>query len=120
MTSADFRLDLHGYDSERAKAAILALVDSAQATGTMRIEIVHGRGKGVLAQLVRDVLRQSPKVSDIGALEQGAGIWARLRKLSEMPPSARPKASAGDARPNPAQVARDLLKQSKRLDLPGS
>ncbi len=120
MTSANARIDLHGYDSNRAKIAILALIDTAQATGTMRIEIVHGRGTGVLAQLVRDVLRQSPKVSDIGALEQGAGIWARLRKLSEMPASPRPQAAGSDAGPTRAQLARDLLKQSKRLDVPGS
>lgn len=120
MSSANSRLDLQGYDSDRAKAAILSLVDSAHATGVNRVEIVHGRGNVGLAQLVRDVLRQSPKVSDIGALEQGIGIWARLRKLSELPPSARPQSSGGEAKPSPAQVARDLLKQSKRLDLPGS
>jgi hypothetical protein len=121
MTSANARIDLHGYDSERAKSSILALIDSAQASGTLRVEIVHGRGKGVLAQVVRDVLRESPKVSDIGVMEQGAGMWARLRKISEMPPVARPQTNGvADAGPSRAQLARDLLKQSKRLDLPGS
>ena len=77
------RIDLHGLDQQRAEAAIRQLIDDAQACGDRRVEIVHGRGEGILAKLVRDVLKAHPKVSDIGALDGSAGVWARIKKLSE-------------------------------------
>lgn len=115
MSEANARIDLHGLDAERAKAAVLELLERAQAFGTMRVEIIHGRGKGVLAALVRQTLKESPKVTDIGALDSaaGCGVWARLRKISEMP---KPKEGQGSQ--TAPRLARDLLRQSQRLDLP--
>ncbi len=118
MSDFQARIDLHGMDSERATAEILRLIERAQATGTMRIEIVHGRGKGILANLVREVLKANPRISDIGALDNnaGGGVWARVKKISDMPRPAAPVQGSNTR----AQLARDLLKQAKRLDLPGS
>ena len=107
------RIDLHGLDRERAEAMIRSLIDDAQAVGDRRVEIVHGSGEGVLAKLVRDVLKTHPKVLDIGALDGTAGVWARLKTLGEMPAdrSANPTNSA-------AKLARDLLRASKNLEPP--
>ena len=116
MTSPNARIDLHGLDSQRATAAILRLIDTAQAQGNLRIEIVHGRGAGILAKLARDLLKGHPKVTDIGALDAnaGCGVWARIRKVSAMPAERLPLASGTQSATN----ARDLLKEAKSLDLP--
>jgi hypothetical protein len=115
MSDDHARIDLHGLDAERAKAAVLALLERAQAVGTLRVEIIHGRGKGVLAAMVRQTLKESPKVTDIGALDSaaGCGVWARLRKVSEMA-----KPAPGSASASAPRLARELLKQSLRLDPP--
>lgn len=106
------RIDLHGLDRERAEAMIRQLIDDAQAVGDRRVEIVHGRGEGILARLVRDVLKSHPKVLDIGAIDGSAGVWARIKKLSDMPVDR--SAPTGSA----AKTARDLLRASKNLEPP--
>ena len=118
MTSPHARIDLHGLDAERATNAILRLIDTAQALGTLRIEIVHGRGAGILAKLARDVLKSHPKVTDLGALDNnaGCGVWARLRKVSAMPAERGPLSGSAQL----AKTARDLLKEAKGLELPPS
>lgn len=107
------RIDLHGLDQQRAEDAIRRLVDDAQAAGDRRVEIIHGRGEGVLAKLARDVLRNHPKVSDLGALDGSAGVWARIKKLSEMPQDRSALASG-----NAAKLARDLLRAAQKLEPP--
>lgn len=115
------RIDLHGLDSERAEEEIRRLVDFAQAQGTLRIEVIHGRGAGILAKLARDVLKSHPKVTDLGPLDSnaGCGVWARLRKISAMPVERGPQAQGpGVAGTAAAKRARDLLAEAKTIDLP--
>ncbi|MBM3960625.1 MAG: Smr/MutS family protein [Planctomycetes bacterium] len=111
------RIDLHGLDCECAEALIRRLVDDAQRAGDRKVEVVHGRGEGILAKLARDVLKANPKVSDLGVLDasQGCGVWARIRKASEMPIDRAAIATNGAAK-----TARDLLKQAKGLLPPKS
>lgn len=107
------RIDLHGLDRDRAEAAIRRLIDDAQACGDRRVEIIHGRGQGILAAFVRDLLKAHPKVSDLGPLDGSAGVWARIKSFGEMPVD-RSALATGNA----AKAARDLLRAAKNLEPP--
>jgi DNA mismatch repair protein MutS2 len=50
------RIDLHGYTTEQARAAVLAFVNDALLDGVEEIAIVHGIGTGRVRQAVLDEL----------------------------------------------------------------
>jgi DNA mismatch repair protein MutS2 len=69
MTSrmADFSptLDLRGERAEDALHKIMAFVDDAVMLGMPEIKFLHGRGNGVLRQVVRDYLRSQRAVASV-------------------------------------------------------
>ncbi|NLA93283.1 MAG: Smr/MutS family protein [Spirochaetales bacterium] len=89
MRSQD-KLDLHGYTSEEARRAIKQFLEDSVAQRLQKVMIVHGRGlhsidgKGVIRDVVRDVLDNSPLVRDYGnprPVEGGSGaVWVILQR----------------------------------------
>lgn len=70
MTSrmADFSptLDLRGERAEDALTKTMSFVDDAVMLGMPEIKFLHGRGNGVLRQVVRDYLRSQRAVASVG------------------------------------------------------
>ncbi len=72
---ADFgsTLDIRGEYAENALTKLMNFTDEAIMLGIPEIKIIHGRGNGVLRQVVRDYLHSVPEVASLGneASERG-------------------------------------------------
>ncbi|QJX48910.1 endonuclease MutS2 [Hymenobacter taeanensis] len=65
MSSFSPTLDLRGERAEDALNKIMAYVDDAVMLGVPEIKILHGRGNGVLRQVVRDYLHRIRAVASV-------------------------------------------------------
>jgi len=57
-----FRLDIRGKKPEEAEYEIVRFIDDSYAAGLNQIEIVHGKGTGVLKKFVRELLDKNNAV----------------------------------------------------------
>ena len=71
--SPGLELDLRGQVAEEALVSLDSYLDRAFRAGLPAVSIIHGRGSGVLRQVVRDELRRHPMVSSYRAGNQGEG-----------------------------------------------
>ena len=53
-----YRLDVRGRKPEECEYEIIRFIDEAYTTGTDRVEILHGKGTGVLKKTVQDILKR--------------------------------------------------------------
>ena len=67
------RLDVRGMRAEEARNEVERFLDRARLEGRRHLEIVHGKGEGVLRREVQDMLRRAPGVVhfELGRPEQG-------------------------------------------------
>ncbi len=71
------RIDLRGVRGEEAVEKTLHLVDQAVLYGEKHLEILHGKGNGILRQLIRGALSKNPHVESFSDQEEqfgGSGI----------------------------------------------
>ncbi len=66
LTGGDERVDFHGLRVEEALDQLELALERGARRGADRLVIVHGIGTGALRRAVRDALRTSPYVSDVG------------------------------------------------------
>jgi DNA mismatch repair protein MutS2 len=57
-----YRLDIRGRKPEEADFEILKFIDDSYMVGQQQIEILHGKGTGVLKKTVKDILDRHEKV----------------------------------------------------------
>jgi len=55
-------IDIRGYRAEEAIRTVQELVDEALMVGTGQVRILHGKGNGILRQLIREYLATHPGV----------------------------------------------------------
>ena len=70
-------IDIRGYRAEEAVEAVQDLIDDALMLGFSRVRILHGKGNGILKQVIRDFLKTTPGVksfNDEHVEFGGAGI----------------------------------------------
>ena len=70
-------LDVRGMRGDEALNAVLHFVDDAILVGVSRVRILHGKGNGILRQLIRQYLSTVPNVTsyqDEHVQFGGAGI----------------------------------------------
>lgn len=77
--TANFRqdLDVRGMRGDEALGAVRYFIDDALVAGVSRVRILHGKGDGILRQLIRQYLSSEPAVSgfrDEDVRLGGAGI----------------------------------------------
>jgi len=77
------RLDLRGMRGDEALDVLATFVDDALLIGRIELQIVHGKGDGILRKLVREALRQYNqvhKIEDEHADRGGDGVtWVFLK-----------------------------------------
>lgn len=56
VPSANIKIDVRGKKPEEAEYELIRFVDDAYSAGLNRIEILHGKGTGVLKKLVKEIL----------------------------------------------------------------
>ena len=59
-----YRLDIRGRKPEEADFEIVKFIDDSYMTGQQRVEILHGKGTGVLKKTVKDILDKHEKVKN--------------------------------------------------------
>jgi len=81
-SSPGLELDLRGQASDDALDLLDRYLDQASSAGLPWVRIIHGKGSGVLRRVVREALRQHPRVlsyEEGGPKEGGEGVTvARL------------------------------------------
>ncbi|MBO0952037.1 endonuclease MutS2 [Fibrella forsythiae] len=65
MMNFSFNLDIRGYRGEEALGELDRFMDSALMLGYPELRIVHGKGDGILRQLVRNHLRSYKQVASM-------------------------------------------------------
>lgn len=82
--SSPVTLDLRGQRAEEAEANVHRFLDQAVLQGRNEFAIIHGKGGGVLKQVVRDILHRHKQVSDFSpAPENRGGDGATLVRLDD-------------------------------------
>ncbi|MEW5844646.1 MAG: Smr/MutS family protein [Bacteroidota bacterium] len=59
-------IDIRGYRAEEAIEAVQDLIDDALMLGFSRVRILHGKGNGILKQVIREFLKTTPGVKSFG------------------------------------------------------
>ncbi|RDC63674.1 endonuclease MutS2 [Adhaeribacter pallidiroseus] len=65
MSDFSTSLDVRGERAEDALTRVMSFVDDAVMLGIPEIRIIHGRGNGILKQIIRDYLRSQREVASI-------------------------------------------------------
>ncbi|MBU2801015.1 endonuclease MutS2, partial [Acidithiobacillus caldus] len=78
--SHPWRLDLRGQRRDVARVALERHVDGAIAAGRQQVEVLHGTGNGVLAEMVREFAQSDARVLAwrMARPEQGGGGVSEL------------------------------------------
>ncbi len=63
-SSPSFSLDLRGKRALEAEGLLRQFIDRAMLRGGSQVQIIHGRGEGILRKVVREVLQGMPGVKD--------------------------------------------------------
>jgi DNA mismatch repair protein MutS2 len=73
ISDVNYRLDIRGEKPEEAEFQIIKFLDDAYQGSLDRVEILHGKGTGVLKKTVWDILKQHEKVKNFyfAAIEFG-------------------------------------------------
>ena len=73
ISDVNYRLDIRGEKPEAAEFQIIKFLDDAYQGSLERVEILHGKGTGVLKKTVWDILKQREKVKNyyFAAIESG-------------------------------------------------
>jgi len=71
----DGTLDLHTFDPKDVKQLIPDYIETCLEKKIYRIRIIHGKGKGVLRQIVHSVLDKHPAVLSYRHESGSGGSW---------------------------------------------
>ncbi len=73
VSDVNYRLDIRGEKPEAAEFQIIKFLDDAYQGSLQQVEILHGKGTGVLKKTVWDILKQHEKVKNFyfAAIEFG-------------------------------------------------
>ena len=75
------KLDLHGYDRETARVAILDFIEDAKKMQEEYLVIIHGTGSGIIKKVTHDTLKKHRDIKEYATsyFNQGETI-VRLKK----------------------------------------
>ena len=64
FTPQGYRIDIRGKKPEEADFSVIKFIDDSYMSGQNRIEILHGKGTGVLKKMVKEILDQHERVKN--------------------------------------------------------
>jgi len=70
----DGNLDLHMFKPSEVKSALSEYILHCRLKGILHVRIIHGKGQGVLRQIVRSYLEECPFVKEFGTAPD-ASSW---------------------------------------------
>lgn len=63
LINSSYRLDIRGRRAEEVKNDIISFIDNAYMNRMQQVEILHGKGTGVLKNIVKEILTGHPGIS---------------------------------------------------------
>jgi len=80
----DGTLDLHMFRPKDVKSALSEYLTECRINGILRVRIVHGKGEGVLRQIVRSYLKKSSFVREFTTASDASSWGATIAILEPM------------------------------------
>lgn len=77
------KLDLHGFDRETARVAIIDFINDNIKMRNEIINIVHGRGAGILKETTHQVLRENKNVLEYKTFYNNSGCTIAKLKFDK-------------------------------------
>jgi len=74
-------LDLHTFRPDEVKALVGDYIECCLEEGILEIRIIHGKGKGVLRQIVHSILEHHPAVLRYGTPSDASSWGATVVEL---------------------------------------
>jgi len=71
----DGTLDLHTFSPRDVKELVPDYIDACLDKGIYRLRIIHGKGRGVLREIVRSILEKHPAVASFRHESGSGGSW---------------------------------------------
>ena len=71
----DGTLDLHNFKPQDVKDLVPEYIQACREKNILQIRIIHGKGKGVLRQIVHDILDSHPDVIHYQHEGGSGGSW---------------------------------------------
>lgn len=71
----DGTLDLHTFDPKDVKELIPDFIEACLEKEIYHVRIIHGKGKGVLRQIVHSILEKHPAVASFRHESGSGGSW---------------------------------------------
>lgn len=68
-------LDLHTFNPRDVKDLLPHYLSVCRAKGILRVRVIHGKGRGVLRDLVRSILARLPEVDSFMTAGEDSGGW---------------------------------------------
>jgi DNA-nicking Smr family endonuclease len=78
-------LDLHMFLPKEVKSALAEYLHQCRLRGILRVRIIHGRGEGVLRQIVRSYLDSCGFVREYSTPPDASGWGATIAILEPLP-----------------------------------
>jgi len=75
LPDVPFELDVRGLDAPEAVARVDKYLYDGLAAGREKVGIIHGKGMGILAKHIRQMLKEHPAVADFRYGEYGEGDY---------------------------------------------
>ncbi len=80
----DGTLDLHMFRPGEAKSAIEDYLTECRLRGILHVRIIHGKGQGVLREMVRSYLKKCPFVKEFSTPADSSGWGATIALLEPL------------------------------------
>jgi len=77
-------LDLHMFQPRDVKSVLAEYLHECRVRGILHVRIIHGKGQGVLREIVHSFLKKSPHVLEFRASVDASGWGATLAVLTPM------------------------------------
>ena len=87
----DGTLDLHMFHPKDVKSALSEYLLQCRVKGILHVRIIHGKGRGVLRQIVHDYLGKCDYVMEFGTSQDASSWGATLAILEPMKSSGEGK-----------------------------
>lgn len=80
----DGTLDLHMFQPKDVKSALAEYLHECRTRGILHVRIIHGKGQGVLREIVHSFLKKSPYVLEFRTSPDVSGWGVTLAVLAPM------------------------------------
>jgi DNA-nicking Smr family endonuclease len=77
-------LDLHMFRPKDVKSVLIEYLAECRARGILRVRIIHGKGQGVLREIVRSYLKSAPYVREFSTASDASSWGATIAILDPL------------------------------------